>query len=62
MKPRATLPAELLTLLPPSLQAAVEPVALFYVVRGDVVLERAGLQGQMVVLQRVRRDGLLVLR
>ena len=71
MNPHATLPAELLTLLPPPLQAAAEPVglergknlfaqgarpvALFYVVRGEVVLERAGLQGQTVVLQRVRR-------
>jgi CRP-like cAMP-binding protein len=71
MNPHATLPVELLTLLPPPLQAAVEPVvlergktlfvqgarpvALFYVVCGEMVLERAGLQGQTVVLQRVRR-------
>jgi CRP/FNR family transcriptional regulator, dissimilatory nitrate respiration regulator len=30
------------------------PKALFYVVQGEVVLERSGVQGQTVVLQRVR--------
>ncbi|WP_208300133.1 Crp/Fnr family transcriptional regulator [Aquabacterium sp. A08] len=64
------LPDELRALLPDALQALAEPVALgkgqvlfaqgapplalFYVVHGEVVLERAGLQGQTVVLQRVR--------
>lgn len=71
MNHQETLPAELHALLPAPLQAAAEqvplergrtlfaqgarPVALFYVVRGEMVLERAGLQGQTVVLQRVRR-------
>jgi CRP/FNR family transcriptional regulator, dissimilatory nitrate respiration regulator len=65
------LPTELRALLPPPLHAAAQPAALergqalfgqgarpaalFYVVRGEVVLERAGRQGQTVVLQRVRR-------
>ena len=65
------LPADLVALLPDSLRAQAEPLplargqvlfvqggvpsALFHVTDGEVVLERAGVQGQTVVLQRVRR-------
>jgi len=71
MKFTESLPAELGALLPPHLQTVAEPVtlnrgktlfaqgarpaALFYVVKGEVVLERTGVQGQTVVLQRVRQ-------
>lgn len=64
------LPDELNTLLPKALRPLAEPLpltrggevfaqgdkprALFYVARGEVVLERSGVQGQTVVLQRVR--------
>lgn len=70
MKSTDALPAGLWALLPAHLQALAEPLALakgqvlfdqgavpaglYYVVQGEVVLERTGIQGQTVVLQRVR--------
>ncbi len=70
MKFTDALPNELSELLPEALRPLAEPVlltrgaevfaqgdtpqALFYVVQGEVVLERTGVQGQTVVLQRVR--------
>lgn len=70
MKFTDSLPDELSELLPEALRPLAAPVlltkgaevfaqgikpqALFYVVRGEVVLERTGVQGQSVVLQRVR--------
>lgn len=65
------LPPDLLSLLPQHLHAACEgalvhrnahvftsgqtPTWMFYVVRGEVTLERSGLHGQTVVMQRTRR-------
>lgn len=70
MSVAAALPEALKSLLPASLQGLAEnvrlskgtllfaqgrrPAAIFYVVRGEVVLERVGLRGESVVLQRVR--------
>jgi len=70
MKFTDALPNELSDLLPGALRPLAEhvplmkgtevfaqgdnPQALFYVVQGEVVLERSGVQGQTVVLQRVR--------
>jgi CRP-like cAMP-binding protein len=70
MKFAEVLPNELSELLPEALRLLAEPVllikgadvfaqgdqpqAMFYVVQGEVVLERSGVQGQTVVLQRVR--------
>lgn len=70
MKFADALPNELCELLPEALRPLAEPVplikgadvfaqgdqpqAMFYVVQGEVVLERSGFQGQTVVLQRVR--------
>lgn len=70
MKFADALPDELSELLPVDLRPLAEsvslikgtevfaqgdkPRALFYVVQGEVVLERNGVQGQKVVLQRVR--------
>lgn len=70
MKFTDALPNELSELLPETLRPLAGPVlltkgaevfalgdtpqALFYVVQGEVVLERSGVQGQTVVLQRVR--------
>lgn len=70
MKFTEVLPDELKALLPAALRPMAEsvslikgtevfaqgdqPQALFYVVQGEVVLERSGDQGQKVVLQRVR--------
>lgn len=64
------LPAELATLLPPALHGAGQglqyprgerlfstgqvPAWMFFVLDGEVVLERPGLQGERVVLQRAR--------
>jgi CRP-like cAMP-binding protein len=64
------LPSALQNLLPPDLQAACEgalihknnkvfragekPIWMYYVVNGEVTLERTGLQGEPVVLQRTR--------
>lgn len=64
-------PAELTALLPPQLlpqanaqalgkgqilfDQGARPTKLYYVSAGEVVLERTGIQGQIVVLQRVRR-------
>lgn len=66
-----TLPDELASLLPGHLQALAQPMpltkgmplfgqgeiptSLYYVINAEVVLERVGVQGQTVVLQRVRR-------
>lgn len=65
------LPDSLRSLLPPALLAALVPVRLpkgerlflqrqrprhmYFVVSGEIVLERIGAQGNAVVLQRVRR-------
>lgn len=70
MELTGSLPSELHALLPDALHPLAEPVALvkglalfaqgtqpwalFYVIKGEVVLERSGLQGQTVVLQRIR--------
>ena len=70
MKYNDAFPNELCELLPEALRLLAEPVllikgadvfaqgdqpqSLFYVIRGEVVLERTGVQGQTVVLQRVR--------
>lgn len=70
MKFAEALPDELSELLPTALRPLAEsvplvkgtevfaqgdkPQALFYVVQGEVVLDRIGVQGQTVVLQRVR--------
>jgi CRP-like cAMP-binding protein len=64
------LPAELATLLPPALHGAGQglqyprgerlftagegPAWMFYVLGGEVVLQRPGLNGEVVVLQRTR--------
>lgn len=68
---RLVLPPALKVLLPPPLHSACEgamykknerlfltglaPQWMFYVVAGEVTLERTGLQGQAVVLQRTRQ-------
>jgi len=64
------LPAELATLLPPALHGAGQglqyprgerlfttgegPAWMFFVLGGEVVLQRPGLNGEVVVLQRTR--------
>lgn len=69
--PAPPLPATLHALLPTDLQGVVVPLTLkrgerlfaqghaparmFYVVGGEVVLQRPGIQGENVVLQRVRQ-------
>jgi len=69
--PALPLPAALHALLPADLQAVATPMQLkrgerlfvqghtparmFYVVGGEVVLQRLGIQGENVVLQRVRQ-------
>jgi len=65
-----TLPEGLRALLPPALQGACErqqhprgtilfqtgrrPTAMYYVVRGEVLLQRVGEDGDLLVLQRTR--------
>lgn len=69
--PTAEIPAALLLLLPPSLQEQCtalhlvkgerlfdqghHPERMFYICNGEAVLQRAGLHGDSLVLQRVRQ-------